>query len=540
MYRLAPLTLAALLAGAPAHAQELAERVDELFSWTTPAAPGCVVAASRDGATVIERAYGMADLESGAPLTPASVFDIGSVQKQFIAAAVLLLVEDGRVSLTDDIRTYFPEMPDFGHTVTVDHLLTHTSGIRDWLGLLQFSSSDEDALTLLLRQRGLNFAPGEEWVYSNGNFLLAKVLVERVSGQSFNRFAQARMFRPLGMTSTLYGRDARDADNHARAYVPAGDGWGPGMMLGEERGPGALLTTAGDLLRWNAALDEGRLGAFVTAKIQEPARLKNGRQIGYGRALFLDENEAGPVIWHSGSAKGYGAFLVRFPKLDISIATLCNGGDGTEPDPRAIYELLAPEAAALDHAARAAAAAAAPTPPDVDVSGRAGLYFDAEGRSLRLLTDAGRLGIQGAGQLVATAGGGFRPPGPSLSFRSEDEFELRFTGPETFEIISMEGAVTRYQRAEPWSPTAADLQALAGRYESADLAAAFDVVVGQEGVRVRLNGAENVIPISPVARDVFQVARMTFRFVRDDAGRVVGIDHSNPVLWNVRFERVGG
>lgn len=543
MSRLVPLTLAALLVGAPAHAQELAEQVDELFSWTTPAAPGCVVAASKDGAKVIERAYGVADVERQIPLTPGSVFDIGSVQKQFIAAAVLLLVDDGRVSLSDDIRTYFPGMPDYGHTVTVDHLLTHTSGIRDWLGLLQFSNSDEDALTLLLRQSGLNFPPGEEWAYSNGNFLLAKTLVERVSGMSFDAFAQERMFRPLGMTSTMYGADARAVENHARAYQKDGDSWRPAMMLGEERGPGALLTTAGDLLRWNAALDGERLGTRVTEKLQEPARLNNGRELGYGRALFLDENAGGRVLWHSGSADGYGAFLVRFPEQRISIATLCNGGDGTEADPRRIYEMLAPEVAALDidpQTPEPAAAAGAAT-PDIDVSSRAGLFFNEEsGQPLRLVASGGRLGISGAGPLVTLAADSFRTPEPSLTFRSEDAFELHFTGADTFEMVSMEGEVTRYQRAQPWTPTAADLEALAGRYESADLAATFDVVAGEEGVRVRLNEGEQIVPLTPVARDVFQVARMTFRFLRDDTGRIVGIDHSNPVFRNVRFVRVGG
>lgn len=532
--------LAALLLAVPAPAQELERKVDELFAWTSPDAPGCVVAASRRGEPVLQRAYGLADLEAKVPLTADHVFDIGSVQKQFIVAAVLLLVEDGEVDLTDDIREYFPEMPELGHVVTVDHLLTHTSGIRDWLGLLQFSASDEDALTLLLRQRGLNFTPGSQWVYSNGNFLLAKVLVERVTGMSFNDFAQVRMFGPLGMTSTLYARDVRAAENHARAYVP-GDGgsWRPGMMMGEERGPGALLTTAEDLLRWNAALDDGRLGAFVTAKLQEPARLANGRELPYGRALFLDENAGGRVIWHSGSAEGYGAFLVRFPDQGISIVTLCNGGDGTEADPRGIYELLAPEAAALDEAEREAAGPAAPTPV-VELDGLAGVYFDREGNPLRLLVNGERLGIVGAGPLVPTADGAFRRPEPALSFRSGDDFRLRFTGPDGFEMTSMEGEVTVYRRAEPWSPTAAEMEALAGRYESADLASAFQVVVAEGAVRVRLNDGNQVVPVTPVARDVFQVAQMTFRFLRDEAGDVVGLEHTNPVLWGIRFDRVGG
>jgi hypothetical protein len=426
-------------------------------------------------------------------------------------------------------------MPDYGHTVTVDHLLTHTSGIRDWLGLLQFSSSGEDALTLLLRQRGLNFAPGSEWQYSNGNYLLAKALVERVSGQSFDDFAQARMFRPLGMTSTLYGRDVRAAANHAKAYVPQGDGWREGMMLGEERGPGALLTTAGDLLRWNAALSEARLGKFVTEKLVEPARLRNGRELGYGRALIVDSNAGGRVIWHGGSAEGYSAFLGRFPEQRISIALLCNGGEGTEDtSARDIYELLTPEVAAQDRPS----APPPPYPADVDLSGRAGLYFDESGQSAQLAVNAGRLVLAGAGPLAAVDARRFRNVDPSTNVRSNDRFELRFTGADSFEIVSMEGEVTRYRRAQPWSPSTTELEGLVGRYESADLSATFEVSVTDGGVRVRLNGGREPVPIRPVARDTFQVARMTFRFIRDDAGRAVAIAHSNPALRNVRFERV--
>lgn len=215
---------------------------------------------------------------------------------------------------------------------------------------------------------------------------------------------------------------------------------------------------------------------------------------------------------------------------------LCNGGEGAEgTNPRRIYELLAPDVAALDRQSPPEAA-----PADVDISGRAGLYFHEDGTSLRLVANAGRLGIAGAGPLVPMQDGGFRNPEATLQFRSGDRFELRFTGPDTFEIVSMEGEVTRYRRAEPWSPTAAELEALVGRYESADLSATFDVVTVDGGVRVHLNGGDEAVPLTPVSRDVFQVARMVFRFLRDDADRVVAIDHSNPVLRGIRFTRVGG
>jgi CubicO group peptidase (beta-lactamase class C family) len=163
LFLLVSFVVAALLAGAPAYAQDKTSEIDKIFSWATPSTPGCAVAVSQHGKLVVNRAYGLADLERDVPLTPGSVFDAASIRKQFVAAAVLLLVEEGRLSLSDDVRRFIPELPDYGHTITLDHLLTHTSGLRDWIPLRNWANGRYDAMTMILRQRGLNFAPGEEW-----------------------------------------------------------------------------------------------------------------------------------------------------------------------------------------------------------------------------------------------------------------------------------------------------------------------------------------------------------------------------------------
>lgn len=151
-----------LLISTPAYAQDKTAEVDKIFSWTKPSEPGCAVAVSHQGKVVVNRAYGSADLERDVPITTNTIFDAGSVVKQFVAASVLLLVEEGKLSLTEDIRKYIPELPDTGQKIMLDHLLTHTSGIRDWTGIRPLAEGDPDVLTLILRQRGLNFAPGEE------------------------------------------------------------------------------------------------------------------------------------------------------------------------------------------------------------------------------------------------------------------------------------------------------------------------------------------------------------------------------------------
>jgi len=142
-----------LLVGTPAYAQDKTSEIDKIFSWATPATPGCVVAVSENGKLLVNRAYGSADLERDVPLTTNSIFDAGSLRKQSVAAAILLLVEEGRLSLSDDVRTHVPQLPDYGHKITLDHMLTHTSGLRDWPGLVQLATGDPDAMTMILRQR---------------------------------------------------------------------------------------------------------------------------------------------------------------------------------------------------------------------------------------------------------------------------------------------------------------------------------------------------------------------------------------------------
>ncbi|NNF57189.1 MAG: beta-lactamase family protein, partial [Rhodothermaceae bacterium] len=361
-------------AAGQAAAQDKTSEIDAIFDWATPTTPGCVVAVSQNGERVVNRAHGSADLERGIPLTPATIFDAGSLTKQFVAAAVLLLVDDGRIALADNVRNYIPELPDAGYTITVDHLLTHTSGIRDWTGLSRLSSGDEDALTMILRQRGLNFTPGEEWSYSNSGYVLLKELVARTTGMPFSEFARRHLFDPLGMEATTYADELQEGHEHlALAYEKRSDRWEQDMLVGNERGGGgALLSTASDLLVWNEALANARLGTFVTEKLQEPARLNNGRELGYARGLFLDTNRGGRVMWHTGSAGGYKSLLSRYPEQGLSIAILCNAGESANRMmfARRIYDLFVPTTDIADDAATAPGAHA--DAEGLDVTSRAG------------------------------------------------------------------------------------------------------------------------------------------------------------------------
>lgn len=534
----------ALLGDTPAQAQDRTSEIDKIFSWVTPGMPGCSVAVSEQGKLVVNRAYGLADLERDVPLSPSSVFDAASIRKQFVAASVFLLVEEGRLSLSDDVHKFIPELPDYGHTITLDHLLTHTSGLRDWIPLRNLANGSYDAMTMILRQRGLNFSPGEEWSYSNSGYVLLTEIVARTSGMPFSEFARKRLFEPLEMKATTYVDDLRQViRNRALAYEKEGSRWRMDMLLDNDRGGGgALFSTAADLVVWNHALTSARLGKFVSEKLQEPATLKNGRKLSYARGLMLDTNYAGQVLWHGGGANAYRSILSRYPEHGLSIAVLCNAGetsDRRDVFAGRIFDLFMAQKG-LRRPEPAAASGIASGVGAVDVNSKAGLFIsERNGAPLRLVANNGRLGIAGGGPLVAVAQDRFRNPRGVLSFMSQDQFELNFLSKDQFELKSMEGTTSSYRRAQSYAPSADDLQAFTGRYESDELRAAFQVTPGKGGLLARLNDSPaREAQFSAVYRDTFQRGPITLRFLRDKSGNVVALELTNPMLRNIRFTRL--
>ncbi|HEX8392828.1 MAG TPA: serine hydrolase [Longimicrobium sp.] len=526
---------------AAAGARDVTAEIDRIFSFATAETPGCAVGVSERGRTVVNRTYGLADVEHRTPLGPNTVFDIGSTQKQFVAAAVLLLAEDGRLSLSDDVRSYMPELPDYGRKITIDHLLTHTSGLRDWTGLQPMADGDPDVLELILRQRGLNFAPGEEWAYSNSGYVLLKEIVARVSGMPFSDFARRRLFEPLGMRHSAYVPDILQSEgDHALGYQKDGASWKPFMRLGSRRGGGAIISTAGDLLIWNDALTAGRLGAAVTARLQEPARLANGRTLTYARGLMVNEYPGARLVSHSGGAAGFSTWLGRLTEHGLSVAVLCNFDPVSATDlAHQVINAYLPADSAVGAAPAPAAGAVAVA--EADLNRLAGLYFEERtGDPVRLIVVNGRLGIAGAGPLVAVSPDRFRPARASLFFRSQDEFQLHFPSRDGFELTSMEGRTTRYRRAQAWSPSAAESKAFEGRYRSEDLDAVYEIVPRTNGLVLRsARTPERAIEISAADRDTYMRSMMVVRFTRDADGSVTGFTYGNPVAKNLVFTRVG-
>ena len=317
---------------------EAHDAVDRVFAdWSSTEAAGCAVGVERDGHRVLSRAYGMADLEHDVRNTPATIFEAGSVSKQFTAAAIILLVQDGLLRLDDDVRRYVPELPDYGSTITIRHLLTHTSGLRDWGSIAAIGGwsrstathTHDHVLDILSRQSALNFEPGAEYSYSNSGYNLLAIIVDRVSGMSFADFSRARIFEPLGLRDTQWRDDyTRIVKGRASAYAMRNGAWVIDRPIENVHGNGGLLTTVADLLEWNDALAAGTLGgASFVEMMHDRGVLNSGRTITYASGLVVSELGGVPEISHTGATSGYRAFLARYPDQRLGVAVLCNAGN---------------------------------------------------------------------------------------------------------------------------------------------------------------------------------------------------------------------
>ncbi len=316
---------------------EANDAVDRIFRDFPPQTPGCAVGVTRQGQLLYSKGYGAANLDYAIPLSAQSVFDIGSASKQFVVFSILLLEEQGKLTLEDEVQRYLPEIPQYGSPVRIRHLIHHTSGIRDYLTLLNLAGRDRDfqtpasVLRLLARQRETNFPPGSDQLYSNSGYFLLGLIVERVSGQSLARFAQDRIFIPLGMHDTHFQDDHREVLRHrATGYVPKpGGGFQVSLNPFDIVGDGGVYTTVEDLARWDRNFVTRELGsAAVWKKMLEPGQLDSGpeprRELTYGGGLRITTHRGLPLIAHGGSWAGFRAEALRFPGESLGVICLCN------------------------------------------------------------------------------------------------------------------------------------------------------------------------------------------------------------------------
>ncbi len=308
--------------------------IDAIFAtWNTKDSPGCAVAVFQNGKITYERGYGMADLENDIPITPASVFYVGSVSKQFTAMAAALAIQQGHLSADDSIRKYLPELPPYADAITVRHLVHHTSGLRDYNTLLSIAGRRGDeaydnptVLRMTARQKALNFEPGTEYLYSNTGYTLLATVVERATKTPFAAYADQQIFKPLGMTISHFHTDAsRLVKGRANAYAVGSNGLRLDTPSNERAGAGGVFTSVRDLLHWDENFYTGKVGGkALIEQVQTPGALKNGKPLTYAWGLQVGNYRGARIVEHSGSLGGYRAHITRYPEHHTSFAALCN------------------------------------------------------------------------------------------------------------------------------------------------------------------------------------------------------------------------
>lgn len=509
------------------------KKIDAIFSQWNPNAPGGALAVVRRDQTLYNSAFGMADLEHNIANTPETVFEAGSVSKQFTAAAILLLVQDGKLSLDDDIRKYLPEIPNYGPIIKIRHLMTHTSGLRDWGSVAGVGGwprgkrtyTHAHVLEILSRQKSLNFPPGDQYNYCNSGYNLMAIIVDRVSGMSFVEFCKQRIFVPMGMTHTQWRDDYRKiVPNRAIAYSGYGNNYLQNMPFEMVYGNGGLLTTTGDLMRWNQNYKNQIVGGRALAELQQAQGiLKHGVTISYAAGLTIGDFNGFKEISHSGATAGYRAWLAYYPEQDLSIAFLSNSamvgpvdvgvkvatvffGERTSTEP--MLGTIVPDEAALKT--------------------KAGLYRSVRNDNITELEVKDGLLRTKAGQVLqATKENTF----------FQGNTRLEFAG-NKYIAYSSNGDTLTFQKKAPFQPSEKDLLALVGTYRSTEADATYEIRMKNGALETFLSPDLDQ-KLTPFYKNTFkneQGELLEFQF--NKKGKVVGFKFTTGRAWNIEFARV--
>jgi CubicO group peptidase (beta-lactamase class C family) len=336
----------------PAGAQQsqagegLAGKIDAVMSEVyQPGQPGAAIIVRKNGQTVIRKGYGLADLELQVPVEPDMVFRLGSITKQFTAVSILILAQEGRLGLQDEITKFLPDYPTQGRKITIEHLLTHTSGIQsytdmaEWLPLWRKDFSVKE-LVDLFKDKPMQFEPGESWAYNNSGYVLLGAIIEKVSGKTYEAFVDGHIFKPLGMKSSFYGSTERVIPRRVPGYQMGKGGFvnAPYLSMTQPYAAGSLLSNVDDLAVWSDAVFSGKLVKKEWLdKAFTPYKLKNGESSGYGYGWFPADFGGHRSIEHGGGINGFTSYEMTFPEDKIFLAILTNSAvEGRGPEPRAV------------------------------------------------------------------------------------------------------------------------------------------------------------------------------------------------------------
>jgi len=543
-------------------ADVMEDRIDKLALQTVkPDGPGCAILVVDDGKVVFKRAYGIADMETGLPITTATAFNIASVTKQFTAACIALLVEQRQISLDDDIRKYLPEMPAYEAPVRIRHLIHHISGVRDFalLSFLKGLPLDETypepvLLDLLARQKELNFRPGEARSYSNSGYFLLGVIIRRVTGMSVGEYAEKHLFRPLGMTHTSYHRDPeRIGKNFAVGHVPDGAGKYRRTYVAldtRDFGFGGIYTTVGDMYQWDQNFYQNKIGGenFNTLLLTR-GTLNNGEPLTYAFGLEIGAHGGLRTVSHQGGSLGYNAFIVRFPERKFSVICLANYALNTTKLSYEIADLYLgiPKEEHVP-APVTATSAVADVDPAVYV-GFEGKYGVNDGTILMVSTQDKRLYVQPPGAPLLE----LHPKSATEYFLKGADVQVSFPQDENGKTSKLVWHQNGHDipaeklAGQPLCP--AQLCEYEGEYYSEELQATYGVYVHQDRLclkaprvpelfqrNFRDPPGENVL--KHMAGDRFIRSYGTMEFCRDDSGKIAGFAiHADHNLKNLKFSK---
>lgn len=493
------------------------------------------------------KGYGAANLELGVPITPRTVFDIGSVSKQFTAMSVVLLAEDGKLSLDDEIHRFVPELPAYGAPVTLRSMLHHSSGLPSYTDLFDLAgipesdlTTDDDALALIARQRTLNFPPGSQYLYSDTNYFLLALVVRRVSGETLREFARRRIFVPLGMRNTHFHDDHRMiVPRRATGYAPRrGGGFEIDMSNFEELGDGSVMTTVEDLARWERNFETPVVGGKrAVTLLQEPGVRTDGSRTPYAMGLILDEYRGVTRVQHTGEWVGYRSSLLRFPEAKFSVILLCNAiGD---LDPLALSERVADFYLRVG-VSQPAQAPRSDSPATAEIASYTGVYWNAETFAyLRFVEHAGALSLAGeSAQRLAYLGPGEFGGGNSstrYSFhRAADRLTVQARTDDSDPVILEHTPENSLQQS--------DLSEYAGVYYSEALGVSWTLALRN----ARLTRSQWMFPaqeLQAVLPDTFtgdlSEGGYALRFTRNNAGKVDGFAVGTGMVRPLHFSRCG-
>lgn len=521
-----------------ARGQAVSRRVDQIFAaFDRPGSPGCSLGVISNGRLIYQKSYGEASLELGVPLSSQSVFYVGSISKQFTAASIVLAAEQGYLSLDDDIRKYIPELPDYGHTITLREMLNQTSGLRDFFDLLYFSGfsghdpSPGEILKLIVQQRGLNNVPGAEWVYSNTNYFLLGIVLQRASRKTLAKFADENIFQPLGMTHSRFYDDASVVvPGRVAAYDPGENGgfrvdWSTSYAI---VGGGGLMTTVGDLLLWDDEFYSNRLGKGTLVKeLETPGILNDGKNSTYGMGLILGNYRGLPIVEHNGSLFGYRADILRFPEQKFTVVCLCNLSDAApEEKSRQVADIYLKGAMGPDSTSIAAIRRDLPDPTPF-----AGQYLDHRTHTI---------------YSFAASNGHLRAWGSDLRRKDAKQFYDLFGDVFTFEgsgdstKVSLDVNGEKYfagKRLKERPMGDAVLKPYVGDYHSPELKGEMHLALEKSKLFLRIGGNPPVA-LLPVAKDEFIWAgSFSMIFHRDMQGKVSGFSVFEQSARGIEFER---